>query len=169
MSDTNTTATEGILSFDFHAPCEKADTNVPQGLMSVDFIVDSGDTLYLIEVKDFEHPNAPPENKKRDYKKLTDPNAAFPLEMGMKVKDTILRLYSNSKEFTKPVIFILLIKLAKLEPRERQRLFAQTKKYIPTGLNNSPKFSKIHLDVPTFQDFQSKYGFSVTFAQNKIT
>jgi hypothetical protein len=74
----------------FHAPCKKADDSVPAGLMAVDFIVEVPQTLFLIEIKDFEHPRATEDNKKRDYKKLTDPEAAFPLEMGMKVKDSKL-------------------------------------------------------------------------------
>jgi hypothetical protein len=158
----NTLAVEGVLEFRFHAPWRKADYHVPQGLMSVDFIVYGEDTLYLVEIKDFEHPDATTENKRRDYKKLTDPESAFPLEMGMKVKDTLLRMYADGENFGKPVKFLLIVKLAKLEPGERATLFEWTSKYIPTGLKQSLRFTSIGFDVPTLQDCAETYGFSVS-------
>jgi hypothetical protein len=152
-------ATEGELTFNFHAPWIKADASVPAGLMSVDFIVDAPDVLYLIEVKDFEHSRATAENKKRDYKKLTDPEAAFPLEIGMKVKDTLLKQFADSLSFEKPVKFLLLIKMSKLEPSERTTIYEWTRKYIPTGLKKSPKFTSIDFDLTSPSEMQSQYGF----------
>lgn len=162
MNAAETLAYEGVLEFAFKAPWEKADDHVPQGLMSVDFIVEKADILYLIEVKDFENPRATTENRRRDYKKLTDPEAAFPLEIGMKVKDTLLRMYADGETFDKPIMFLLLIKLEKLEPSERITLFEWTQKYIPTGLKMLSKFKGINFDVPTLTEFQSTYGFDVS-------
>jgi hypothetical protein len=162
----NGLAAEGVLTFDFHASWEKADDNVPAGLMSVDFIVDAPDFLYLIEVKDFEHPRAPIKNKKRDYKKLTDPATAFPLEIGMKVKDTLLKQFASSFSFEKPVKFLLVIKMAKLEPSERTTLYEWTQKYIPAGLKKSPQFTSIEFDITSPDEMESQYGFGVTVQQS---
>ncbi|MDR1537297.1 MAG: hypothetical protein LBU32_04745 [Clostridiales bacterium] len=63
---------ESGLSFDFSA-CGKADrfdiapTN-PYGMKAVDFLAETDESLYFIEVKNFQHPNAPKVNKDNDYK-----------------------------------------------------------------------------------------------------
>ncbi|MDR2671356.1 MAG: hypothetical protein LBC26_06520 [Oscillospiraceae bacterium] len=158
----HTAATEGRLTFQFHAPWEKADEHVPAGLKAVDFIVDTHEILYLVEVKDFENPQASVENKKRDYKMLTDPEATFPLEIGMKVKDTLLKQYADSVSFDKPIKFLLLIKLAKLEPGERATLYEWIRKYIPMGLKKFPNFTSIDFDLTSLSEMQEKYGFDVS-------
>jgi hypothetical protein len=40
---------------------------------------------------------------------LTGPDAAFPLEMGMKFKDRILRWYASGKKFEKPRALLLVV------------------------------------------------------------
>jgi hypothetical protein len=161
MNEATTPAKEGVLEINFHAPWRKADDIVPQGLMAVDYIIEKAEALFLLEIKDYDHPKAPSENKKRDYKMLTDPNAMFPLEIGMKVKDTLLKLYADGISFDKPVKFLLLIRLAKLEPNDRERLLTWIMKYIPTGLKQSSNFTSIGFDMPTFAEFYDTYGFSI--------
>jgi len=135
----NSVATESGLKFDFHLPVEKGDAENCQGLKAVDFIVEGDDCLYFIEVKNYEHPKAPEENKERDYKMLTDEYAAFPLEIGMKVKDSLLRRYAQAKPFSKKIVFLLVIKIssAKFKFNERRNLHERVSGYIPTGLNTS--------------------------------
>jgi hypothetical protein len=155
---------EGNLIFHFPSKAEKLDKTVPAGLMSVDFAVYGEDCLYLIEVKDYEHPKATTENKNKDYKMLTDPEAAFPLEIGMKVKDTLLRKFSEGMNFDKKVIFLLVIKSEKLQPGERNTLYESIKtSYIPTGINGNTNFKHgIKFDMPTLADLERKYKIEVS-------
>jgi len=162
----NSVATESGLKFDFHLPYEKADAEKCLGLKAVDFIVEGADRLYFIEVKNYDHPNAPEKNRERDYKMLTDEYAAFPLEIGMKVKDSLLRRYAQAKSFSKEIVFLLVIKLSssKFKPNERRNLYDRVSGYIPTGLNDSKymAFKSIFFDIVLVDELQSKYGFDVT-------
>jgi hypothetical protein len=147
-------ATESELTFTFHAPWRKMDDkSVPAGLMSVDFIVDAAKVLYLIEVKNFEQSKAPDKNRERDYKKITDPLALYPMEMGMKAKDSLLRMFANAESFSKPVKFVLLSKHSKLEPQDLLNQREWLKGYIPTGLKESPNFTSIDFAVMDLQAF----------------
>jgi len=162
----NSVATESGLEFDFHLPFEKGDDENCQGLKAVDFIVEDDDCLYFIEVKNYEHPKAPEENRKRDYKMLTDEYAAFPLEIGMKVKDSLLRRYAQAKPFSKKIVFLLVIKFpsSKFKFNERRNLHERVSGYIPTGLNDSKykAFNSIYFDIVLIDELQSNYGFDVT-------
>ncbi|MDR0764598.1 MAG: hypothetical protein LBE65_03290 [Synergistaceae bacterium] len=72
----NNTFEEGNLRFDF-SDCGIAErfddtqTN-PRGMKAVDFVVESANCLYFIEVKDFQHPNASKEQREHDYKLLVE-------------------------------------------------------------------------------------------------
>jgi hypothetical protein len=152
----NSIAPESGLEFDFHSRWERADTKECQcqGLKAVDFIVEDDDYLYLIEIKNYEHPNAPEENRTRDYKMLTDKDASFPLEIGMKVKDSLLKRYAQAKSFSKKIVFLLVIKLSSLKANERERLYNRVRGYIPTGLNGYPAFSNISFEMPRIDELQ---------------
>jgi hypothetical protein len=153
---------ESELVFDFHLPFEKGDAVSCYGLMAVDFIVDGIDCLYFIEVKNYEQTNAPESNRKRDYKMLTDKDAAFPLEIGMKVKDSLLRRYAEAKPVSKNIKFLLVIKFSHFKSNERRKLYERISGYIPTGLNGYPSFSNISFEMPQIDELKNKYGFDVT-------
>ena len=97
---------ENNLSFDFTAcspikPVERFDckTDKPYGMSAVDFFVETADSLYFVEVKDYQHPNATPERRKEDYKKLiaaikAKDKSVLTMELGQKIKDSLLRKYS---------------------------------------------------------------------------
>ena len=93
---------------------------------------------------------------------LTDKDATFPLEMGMKVKDSLLRRYAQAKSFSKKIEFLLVIKFSFLKANERQRLYERIRRYIPTGLNGYPAFNEISFEIPRIEELRSKYGFDVT-------
>jgi hypothetical protein len=146
----------GIL-FDFSAcgTVERFDlkrTN-PYGLKSVDFVAESDECLYFVEIKNFQHPQAPKENRKRDYKMLVEAVAAkksvFTLEMGEKIKDSLLRKYALGNKFTKKVVYLLFIHMDKLAPRERGHLAEKISGHIPRGLNSSkfPMFTELEFDL----------------------
>jgi len=158
----NSIATETELKFDFHLPFEKADAVNCQGLKAVDFIVEGDNCLYFIEVKNYEQSKAPKENRDRDYKMLTDKDASFPRDIGMKVKDSLLRRYAQAESFSKKILFLLVIKLSSLKANERERLYKRVSGYIPTGLNGYPAFSNISFEMPRIDELQSNYGFDVT-------
>jgi hypothetical protein len=113
---------EGNLRFDFTAcgTAERFDTRDKNayGLKSVDFIAETADCLYFVEVKDYQHPNALPERRKDDYQMLKaaidGERTVFALEMGAKIKDSLLRRYAEGDTFTKKVIYLLCINLDKL-------------------------------------------------------
>lgn len=156
-------AHEGRLTFTFHAPWEKFDEKTCDGLKMVDFLVENEDCLYFIEIKDYEHPKTPVEYKTRNYKMLTDSEAAFPLEMGMKLKDSLLRYYAMSKGFTTDVKFLLLINSQELKGRERIKLFDRVAGYVPMGLDSDeyPSFSKISFEMPPIESVKEMFGFDV--------
>ena len=158
----NPGAPESGLEFDFHLPFEKGDAVNCQGLKAVDFIVEDDDCLYFIEVKNYEQSNAPEENRIRDYKMLTDKKSTFPLEIGMKIKDSLLRRYAQAKPFSKDIKFLLVINLPSFTENECERLFNYFDGYIPTGLNGYPAFTSISFDIVLVDKLQSKYGFDVT-------
>jgi len=115
------TGPESELIFDFHAPFEKADKAKCQGLSAVDYIVEDDEHLYFIELKNYEQSRAPAKNKEADYRRLTDKDAALPMEIGMKIKDSLLKRYAQAKPFSKKNIFILVIKFSAFSSDERLR------------------------------------------------
>jgi len=159
----NSIATESGLEFDFHLPYERDDAVTCFGLKAVDFIVEGNESLYFIEVKNFEHPDTPEENRRHDYKMLTENNSSFPREMGVKIKDSLLRQYALGKYFPKDIIFMLIIKLSSFTGYEREKLFRRFDGHIPTGLNDSKykAFSNISFEMPRIEELKSKYGFDV--------
>ena len=113
---------EGNLKFDFSAFQSAAKFDEQElnayGMKAVDFIAEDNDCLYFIEVKDFQHPNATLENRKSDYEMLiaagTAKKSVFVMEMGMKIKDSLLRKYALGENFDKAIVYLLLINLDKL-------------------------------------------------------
>ena len=148
---------EGNLRFDFTAcgTAERFDdkNKNASGMKAVDFIAESVDCLYFIEAKDYQNPKATPERRKRDYEMLiaavTEENAVFALEMGVKIKDSLLRIFAEGNVFAKKVIYLLLINLDQLGEFERGLLKAKISGYIPTGLNDSrfSAFTEITFDL----------------------
>ncbi|MDR2090013.1 MAG: hypothetical protein LBP73_11755 [Clostridiales Family XIII bacterium] len=158
---------ESELIFDF-SRClfvERCDAKACQGMKSVDFMVDTGDRVCFIEVKNFAQTNAPQENRERDYKMLTDKNAVFPLEIGMKIKDSLLKKYAEGYVFEKPIVALLVLKLDKLYVKQFQKLHDRIRGYVPTGLNKGyTHFSKIEFKISKTTETK-EYGFTVASAE----
>jgi hypothetical protein len=100
--------TEGNLCFDFSA-CGDAmrfddDAIKMHGLKAVDFFIETEDMLYFIEVKDYQNPKS--QRRNEDMAKLKEAmkakNHGFFLEMGDKIKDSILRCYAESYTYGNP-------------------------------------------------------------------
>ena len=162
---------EGNLKFDFSVfllaeRFDDKETNV-YGMKAVDFLAEDTDSLYFIEVKDFQHPDATLERRRADYEMLTaaveDKDAIFPIEMGVKIKDSLLRRYAMGESITKRVVYLLFINLKDLGEFERGLLKEKISGHIPTGLNESrfPAFSSIGFDLVNMEQVKN-YGIICT-------
>jgi hypothetical protein len=159
---------EGNLQIDFTA-CGTAiqfDEINTYGMKAVDFIAETGDTLFFVEIKDFQNPNAPEERRNEDYEMLVEAGTAkksvFNLEMGEKIKDSLLRRYAEGGSFTKRVVYLLLINLDGLDEVARGRLKERISGHIPTGLNHERfgAFTHISFDLVNSQQL-TQYGIVV--------
>lgn len=165
---------EGNLQFDFSAfnTAERFDDRQinPSGMKAVDFVAETDDFLYFIEVKDYQNPKATEERRRTDYKTLIDAGtqkkAIFNLEMGEKIKDSLLRKYSLGEKIVKNVVYLLFINLDKLGERERGLLKTKINGYVPTGLNDNKfcEFTEISFDLVSAEQLKS-YGITCTVKQ----
>ena len=156
---------EGNLQFDFSAfqSVERFDDSKinSTGMKAVDFFAEDEECMYFIEVKDFQHPNAPTEKRNADYQMLIaaakDKETVFPIEMGVKIKDSLLRRFSLGEAFTKKVIYLLLINLEKLGEFERGMLKEKINGHIPTGLSEKrfPAFTSIEFDLVNMEQLKN--------------
>jgi len=160
---------EGNLQFDFSSflAAERFDNrqNNPYGMKAVDFIAEDAECLFFIEVKDFQNPRAPEFRRKEDYEMLiaagTEKKPLFALEMGAKIKDSLLRKYSLDEKITKKVVYLLLINLDKLGEFERGLLKVRISGHVPTGLNNNRfiNFTNISFDLVDKKQLET-YGIN---------
>jgi hypothetical protein len=166
--------TESNIDFDFSAFkfAEKRDTPENQcvGLKTVDFVAEDNNCQFFIEVKNYANRSEDPrvqvnmdKRQKADYLMLTDPMAAFPLEMGMKFKDSLLRCFAAGEKFTKPIALLLIMNPpAAFKARDRERLERRIKGYIPSGMNKRPKqypeITAIFFNMLTVNEAQKRYG-----------
>ena len=157
---------EGNLQFDFSAYSlvERFDDRQinPYGMKAVDFVAEDDECLYFIEVKDYQNPKATEERRKADYKMLIEAGkekAVFNLEMGEKIKDSLLRKYSLGEKITKKVVYLLMINLDKLGEFERGLLKERISGHVPIGLNESRfrEFTNISFDLVNSEQLKS-YG-----------
>jgi hypothetical protein len=166
------------LEFDFSefSSADYYDTpkNQCAGLKVVDFVAESNDSQFFIEVKNYANESDNPlvqeamsKRQKTDYMKLTDPVAAFPLEIGMKFKDSMLRWLATGNEFSKPIVLLLVANLpAMFQSRDIERLRRRIAGYIPEGVNTQlerfPKMTNLFFDMMNVADVQSRYGINVS-------
>jgi len=165
---------EGNLQFDFSGckpckPVEKFDEMQcnPYGMGAVDFVVETTDALYFIEVKDFQNPRATSERNREDAKMLSTAieknETVFPIKMGQKFKDSLLRKYALGEKISKKVVYLLLINFDKFTPHERGLLEVKISGHIPTGLNNSRfnEFTNVHFEIVDVHKMLT-YGINCT-------
>jgi len=171
----NSIFNEGNLRLDFSScnaiqPVERFDnrhTNA-YGLMPVDFVMETADTLFFIEVKDFQNPNATTERREEDYKMLTisDRQSIFTLKMGQKIKDSLLREYAMGEKFTKKITYLLLLNFDGLGERERGLLKEKISGHIPTGLNSDRFGSFTKISFSLVDRTQAEETFAIICAEN---
>ena len=164
---------EGNLIFDFASFLNviKYDNEpVPYGMKAVDFLAETADYQYFIEVKDYQHPKAPLERRLEDYAKLVkasaEKNSLYSLEIGETIKDSLLRRYAEGETFEKDVVFILFINLDKLGEYERGLLKTKISGHVPTGLNDKRfcAFSSIAFELVNAEQL-TQHGITCTEKQ----
>jgi hypothetical protein len=170
----NTTLRESNLVFDFigYEKAERFDESGlnASGLKAVDFIAETADCQYFIEVKDYQNPNAPMANRQSDLlmlkKAMAEEKNVFILEMGEKIKDSLLRRYAEGAVFAKKVKYLLLINLDKLSARELGQLKVRINGHVPKGLSSTrfTAFSEISFDVVTVNQLE-QYSISCSAVQ----
>ena len=135
------------------------------GMKAVDFVVENDNYAYFVEVKDFQHPKAPVARRKADYDMLVsavkEEKSVFCLEMGEKIKDSLLRKYSAGESFSKTVVYLLYINLDKLGAFERGLLMTKINGHVPTGLNDErfSAFTEIQFALVNAEELK-QYGIT---------
>jgi len=162
---------EGNLLFEFTSflSAERFDNNEsnPFGMKSVDFVAEDTDCLYFIEVKDYQHPNATSKRRRLDFETLTaaieNKKSIFTIEMGAKIKDSLLQKYSKGEHFDKKILFILFINFDVFSEVERGRLMTKISGHVPTGLNENrfPSFTSISFELVNAEQLKN-YGIICT-------
>ena len=182
---------EKNLCFDF-SKCSlvnnpvKFDIKNPGGMTGVDFVAETDECIYFIEVKDFQNPRTSKEHQIANYEMLVaiskserprtssqaDDKLAFEkgrnfcLSIGMKIKDSLLRKYAMGEEITKDVVYLFVLNLDSLGKRERGILKERINNgYIPTGLNDNQftKFKNIRFDLVNTEQLKI-YNITCTVA-----
>ena len=167
----------GKMAFEFPDFLSESDfdtqTNACAGLKLVDFVAENEEAQFFIEAKNYINQSSNPvimanmaSRQKADYKMLTDPVAAYPLEMGMKFKDSLFRWLASGNDFKKPIVLLLVINPPPgIMARDRERLINKIKGYIPDGLNSKlsqyPRMTRLLFDMPRIEEVE-KYGVSVS-------
>lgn len=129
-----------------------------QGLSAVDFMVETETYLLFIEIKNPDNPRATEASRREFLKDLQ--GDVFPLAMGMKFKDSVLKKYALAYEFEKPIKYIIVLQFDIFTEKERGILREKVLNYIPTGLTNEifSKFTKVDsFEILTATEFSEKY------------
>ena len=94
-------------------------------------------------------------------------DALFPIEMGQKIKDSLLRIYAQGETISKDVVYLLLINCDKLAAKDRGLLEIKISGHIPTGLNDYrfSAFTNIHFEIVDADKIKTKYGITCTTIQ----
>ncbi len=89
--------------------------------------------------------------------------SVFVIEMGTKIKDSLLRRYAEGSTFQKKVMYLLFINLDRLGEFERGLLKTKISGHVPAGLNKErfTAFKEIAFDLVN-ADQLTGYGISCT-------
>jgi len=129
-----------------------------QGLSAVDFMVETDMYLLFIEIKNPDNPRATEASRKNFFKDLQ--GDVFPLAMGMKFKDSVLKKYALAYKFEKPIKYIIVLQFDIFAEKERGILREKILNHIPTGLRDEifSKFTKIDsFEIMNINEFSEKY------------
>ena len=80
-------------------------------MKAVDFVVEEDDRILFIEFKDLEHPNAPEENRIKDFEEFQSRN--LDKELKYKYRDTFLYEWA-SDNVNKPIYYLVVVAIDSL-------------------------------------------------------
>ncbi len=123
---------EGDMRFDFSKAlsCKKFDNNdhgLSHCMKAVDFILESDDKIYFVEVKDPQHPSA--RNLEENINSIISGNLVKNI-LVPKCRDSFLYEYAMDN-ISKPVLFLVLIGLDSLSAADLSNQTDKLKKHIP--------------------------------------
>jgi len=169
---------EGNLSFGFSGyltavKFDDQNTN-PHGLEPVDFVAESDDCIYFIEVKDYQHPH-PMAVARRDADRLmllstaskkSNDESLYCHKIGSKFKDSLLRKYvmgDIDKKFDKVIVYLFFINFDALGAMERGMLKERISNHVPKGLKDSRRglLPDISFDLVSMEQLK-QYGIVCT-------
>lgn len=90
-------------------------------LKAVDFVVETGDTLLLIEVKDPEHSRIPEQHRAEQVERFAQKLAGEPHfrnEIASKLKDSVFYLYLQGQLSDKPLRYVYVTGLSTIDPAQ---------------------------------------------------
>jgi len=152
----------GELTFDFSA-CDSAyradDVNYT-GLSAVDFIAETSEDFYFIEVKNLDNSSIPIDliaTQKEKFLIKVDGNE-FKRDICSKIKDSLLKKIALGQKIAKPVTYILVLEYKALDSSQRRRLYLDIGSNIPRF--SEPEYTAIHsikFDLCSKTEYDSKY------------
>lgn len=160
--------TEDQLEFDFRAAISsiKFDDDKTHGLShcmkAVDFIVETHQILYMIEVKDLDNPNAFPKNIQDYYQDLLS-GRLISNKLVPKARDSYLYNYLLDRLPAKPRIYIVLIVFDALQPAELSQLSIMLQNQLPLKGPFRQPWSRpyfdacIVMDLPTWNNKMNQF------------
>jgi hypothetical protein len=174
---------EGNYEFDFgQYECERPDKEHINGLLEVDFVVETSTHLLFIEIKDFDalkSKNTPAAQKHLKVQQESDLNKLkvkkdgsnkdivklFRTEIGEKFKYSTLRKYVEGYKFEKPVKYIFILEFSLYGEQELMNLRGDIfNGYIPTfkEIKKEQRTLKIeNFEIMNIKKFSETY-FRVT-------
>jgi len=121
---------EENLSFDFPDDLsvikpDKKGAEIPQGMKSVDFVIEKKDEIYLIEVKDPFQAQIPTLEKEKNIKQLCKGKSIINEIFVPKARDSYTCLHLMKKD-DKPIIYIVLIAEGDFEKKNDLEILLST-------------------------------------------
>jgi hypothetical protein len=159
----------GKMLFDFTGFLAARDVDIPEnkfdGASIVDFVAESGNGLFFIEVKNFVNFSQDPQiqasietSQAVSYAELRNVNE-YAKKMIKKLEHSLFIWVATAHSIKKPITYLLMFHLPnQVKIQERTRLIDRLYKYIPKGT----VAAGVSFAMPTFAAVKSKYGFSVT-------
>ena len=131
--------TESDYNFDFTNSLNsyKADIIQYHDLSAVDFVVETEDKVFLIEVKNPDCIQATMQNREEFFNDLK--SDLFPYKAGAKFTNMLLRKWVTGDFYGKPITFVFVLEFKKLPNNMRRKLKEKIFNRLPFSLNK-PSF-----------------------------
>lgn len=135
--------TEEKLEFDFRSAVssikfDDQSHGLSHCMKAVDFIVETLQIIYLIEVKDIDNTSVPPNNAANYYKELLS-GKLISEKLVPKARDSFLYNYLLDRLPQKPIVYVVIIAFSRLQAPEFIQLTEKLEHSLPLrGPNHQP-------------------------------